>query len=139
MEPLITSSSRVSRILIMIWFIMFIGSYSPCLSSSSPSLHPMYINSTAMHQNHTAISEFRLLNRRKLGQCLSTSPFLQINVSSNSRRLLDEQYLTVTVTGILKPSENDWVAMISPSHSRYVLNKRKINYFNSLFFLIRVL
>ncbi|KAG2671755.1 hypothetical protein I3760_13G010100 [Carya illinoinensis] len=115
MEPFISSSSRVSgrSLLMMILLIMFLVSSSPCLSSS---LHPMYINSTAMHRNHTAISEFRLLNRRTLAQCPNTSPFLQINVSSNSN-LSDEQYLAVTVSGVSKPSRNDWVAMISPSHA----------------------
>ncbi|KAB1224920.1 putative inactive purple acid phosphatase 27 [Morella rubra] len=90
------------------------------MCSTSPSLswslHPLYLNSTAMHQNHTATSEFRLLNRRTLIECPNPSPFLQIDVSPDSS-LSDEEYLRVTVTGVLNPSGRDWVAMISPANS----------------------
>ncbi|KAF3437455.1 hypothetical protein FNV43_RR20208 [Rhamnella rubrinervis] len=85
-------------------------------SSSSSSLHPLVIDSKAIHQNYTAISEFRVLNRRILGECPNPSPYLQVNVSSKSN-LGDEELITVTVGGVMLPSENDWVAMISPSHS----------------------
>ncbi|KAJ7982290.1 Purple acid phosphatase [Quillaja saponaria] len=91
-----------------------------CSSSSSSSsvLHHLMVNTTAVHQNFTAISEFRTLNRRVLGQCPGSNlnPFLHINVSSNSA-LSDEQFVTVTVTGVLRPSDQHWVAMISPSQS----------------------
>ncbi|KAB1227530.1 putative inactive purple acid phosphatase 27 [Morella rubra] len=69
-----------------------------------------------MHQNHTATSEFRLLSRRTLIECPNPSPFLQIDVSPDSS-LSDEEYLRVTVTGVLNPSGRDWVAMISPANS----------------------
>ncbi|KAK7857524.1 putative inactive purple acid phosphatase 24 [Quercus suber] len=69
-----------------------------------------------MHHHYTAISEFRLLNRRTLRECPNRSPYLQVNVSLSSN-LSDEEYVNVTVNGALLPSEHDWIAMISPSHS----------------------
>ncbi|KAF9595166.1 hypothetical protein IFM89_037595 [Coptis chinensis] len=45
------------------------------------------------------------------------NPFLKINISSNSGPLSNEEYVTVTVSGVLIPDESDWIAMISPSHS----------------------
>uniref|UniRef100_A0A2N9EWH6 Purple acid phosphatase n=2 Tax=Fagus sylvatica TaxID=28930 RepID=A0A2N9EWH6_FAGSY len=69
-----------------------------------------------MHRNYTAISEFRLLNRRTLIECPNPSPYLQVNVSLKSS-LSDEEYVKVTVNGVSRPSDHDWVAMISPSHS----------------------
>ena len=85
-------------------------------SSSSSSLHPFIVNSKAIHQNYTAISEFRVLNRKSLKDCSNMSPYLNVNMSSKSS-LGNEEYITVTVSGVLLPSEHDWVAMISPSHS----------------------
>ncbi|XP_028089671.1 probable inactive purple acid phosphatase 27 [Camellia sinensis] len=101
--------------------------FQPCLSSSSyfsssssssssSSLLPLIINSTHEFRNYTAISEFRVLNRRVLGQCPDPNPYLQINVSSNSD-LSDDEFVTVTVSGVLVPGVSDWVAMISPSTS----------------------
>ncbi|KAE8038330.1 hypothetical protein FH972_010853 [Carpinus fangiana] len=85
--------------------------------SSSWSLHPSHINSMAMYRNHIAISNFRLLNRRTLMECSNaTDPSIKIKVSHKSN-LADEEYLTVTVSRVLHPTETDWVAMISPSHS----------------------
>ncbi|PSS26490.1 Inactive purple acid phosphatase 27 precursor [Actinidia chinensis var. chinensis] len=108
MDPRI--SSWVFRFVLTL-FIFFHPS-----SSSSQSLHPLIINSTIEFKNYTAISEFRVLNRRILDQCPDSNPYLQINVSSNSD-LSDEEYVTVTVSGVLLPSDSDWVAMISPSNS----------------------
>lgn len=108
---------------LLVWFL---GSSSPSpppppssssySSSISPALHPLVVDSKAMHQNYTAISEFRVLNRKRLRECANSSPYLQVNVSSKSE-LGNEEYVTVTVSGVLLPSEHDWVAMISPSHS----------------------
>ena len=70
-----------------------------------------------LHQNFTALSDFRLINRRILNDCSLLSPYLKINISSNSK-LLDEEFVTVTVTGVSKPRDGDWVAMISPSNSK---------------------
>ncbi|KAK4592122.1 hypothetical protein RGQ29_016566 [Quercus rubra] len=109
MEP--CSSSWVFRVFFTL-LVFFLGS-APSLSWS---LHPSLINSTAMHHHYTAISEFRLLNRRTLRECPNRSPYLQVNVSLSSN-LSDEEYVNVTVNGALLPSEHVWVAMISPSHS----------------------
>ncbi|KAL0007066.1 hypothetical protein SO802_008568 [Lithocarpus litseifolius] len=85
-------------------------------SSSSSWLHPLASNSMAEHRNYTAISDFRVLNRRKLLKCDDPNPYLKISVDPNSS-LSNEEYLTVTVSGVLLPSSSDWVAMISPSSS----------------------
>lgn len=71
----------------------------------------------AEHWNYTAISDFRVLNRRKLLKCDDPNPYLKISVDPNSS-LSNEEYLTVTVSGVLLPSSSDWVAMISPSSSK---------------------
>ncbi|KAH9774262.1 Purple acid phosphatase [Citrus sinensis] len=85
-------------------------------SASSSLLHPWALNSSIEHQNYTAISPFRLLNRRFLSECPDSNPYLQINVSKSSD-LSDDEFVTVTVSGVLLPAESDWVAMISPSDS----------------------
>lgn len=68
-------------------------------------------------QNYTAISDFRLVNRRKLGACLGKNPYRKIQVNSKSE-LLDDQMITVTVSGVLLPSKSDWVGMITPSNAK---------------------
>ncbi|KAK9189211.1 hypothetical protein WN944_020617 [Citrus x changshan-huyou] len=85
-------------------------------SASSSLLHPWALNSSIEHQNYTAISPFRLLNRRFLSECPDSNAYLQINVSKSSD-LSDDEFVTVTVSGVLLPAESDWVAMISPSDS----------------------
>ncbi|KAL9421070.1 hypothetical protein AB3S75_038601 [Citrus x aurantiifolia] len=96
-------------------YVLFIIFLFPC-SASSSLLHPWALNSSIEHQNYTAISPFRLLNRRFLSQCPDSNPYLQINVSKSSD-LSDDEFMTVTVSGVLLPAESDWVAMISPSDS----------------------
>ncbi|KAK7258190.1 hypothetical protein RIF29_32705 [Crotalaria pallida] len=87
-------------------------------SSSYSSLEVVISNTTAMHRNFTAISDFRLINRQSLKDCSASSPSLQINVTSSSKSgLLDDEFVTVTVSGVSTPSNDDWVAMISPSNS----------------------
>ncbi|XP_008231438.1 PREDICTED: probable inactive purple acid phosphatase 27 [Prunus mume] len=100
-------------------FIFFLGSSfaSFSSSSSSSSLHPLVFNSKVQHLNYTAISEFRVVNRRFLAECPHPSPYLQISINSTSSGLGDEEFLSVNVRGVLNPSKDDWVAMISPSHS----------------------
>ncbi|OMO75881.1 hypothetical protein COLO4_25836 [Corchorus olitorius] len=84
--------------------------------STSFELHPLISYSTFLHENYTAISDFRMLNRRSLLTCPDPNPYLQINVTNNSD-LSDDQFVTVNVSGVLLPSDSDWVAMISPSNS----------------------
>ncbi|XP_047320801.1 probable inactive purple acid phosphatase 27 [Impatiens glandulifera] len=72
--------------------------------------------SEAAHRDHTAISEFRLVNRRELRQCNDPNPYLEITVGPNSK-LADEQFISVTVSGVLFPNNQDWIGMISPSSS----------------------
>ncbi|CAN0863526.1 Probable inactive purple acid phosphatase 27 [Linum grandiflorum] len=86
-------------------------------SSSAYSLHPAVAYSLLEHRNHTGISSFGVLNRRSLGQCPDPNPYLNVTVSSKGPTLSDEEFVSVTVSGVLVPSELDWVAMISPSDS----------------------
>ncbi|XP_043692982.1 uncharacterized protein LOC122643427 [Telopea speciosissima] len=95
------------------FFFLFVLLFS---SSSSSSSHQIIINSTSEFQGYTAISEFRLFNRRTLFECLDPNPFLEFNISAGSRSgLSDNENVTVTVSGVLDPTNSDWVAMISPS------------------------
>lgn len=83
----------------------------------TPSLLDLVItNTTVLHRNFTAVSEFRLINRRILKDCSASNPFVKVNVTSNST-LSDDEFVTVTVSGVSNPSNGDWVAMISPSTS----------------------
>ncbi|XP_068328483.1 probable inactive purple acid phosphatase 27 [Pyrus communis] len=107
-------SCRVSNYS-FVFFILFLCSFAS--SSFSSSLHPLVFNSKVEHLNHTAISEFRVLNRRFLGDCPNPSPYLQISTNSSASGLGDEEYVSVNISGVLRPSKDDWVAMISPSHS----------------------
>ncbi|KAI4323479.1 hypothetical protein L6164_023078 [Bauhinia variegata] len=112
MEPM----NWVCRFLPLL-LVFFISSFPSTFAAyDSSSLHPLAVDSVLLHQNFTAISEFRILNRRKLEKCSDSHPGLRINVSSNPR-LSDDEFVTVTVTGVSSPSDSDWVAMISPSHS----------------------
>ncbi|GKU92222.1 hypothetical protein SLEP1_g5981 [Rubroshorea leprosula] len=108
--PLMASPSTFKFFFILLFFLLahFPSSYS--------FLHPLVAKSTTLHQNHTAISDFRVLNRRVLFDCLDINPYLQINVNLSSD-LSDDQFVEVTVSGVLHPSKDGWVAMISPSSS----------------------
>ncbi|KAL3719135.1 hypothetical protein ACJRO7_004135 [Eucalyptus globulus] len=108
--------TQIAIVSIPIILFTCISSSSSSLSSSlSPSnLHPLVVDSVLEHLNYTAISEFRLLNRRRILECSDGNPYLKINVSGNAT-MGDEEYLTVNVTGVLVPADNDWIAMISPS------------------------
>ncbi|XP_030449227.1 probable inactive purple acid phosphatase 27 [Syzygium oleosum] len=104
--------------ILSITIILFASISSSLSSPLSPSnLHPLVVDSMLEHLNYTAISEFRLLNRRRILECPDPNPFLQINVSGNAT-IGNEEYLTVNVTGVLVPSDSDWVAMISPSGAK---------------------
>ncbi|GAB2298933.1 hypothetical protein Dimus_033009 [Dionaea muscipula] len=59
---------------------------------------------------------FRTLNRRALQKCACIDPHVDISMGRVSD-ILDDQNITVTVSGISNPSRNEWIAMISPSHS----------------------
>ncbi|XP_009765790.1 probable inactive purple acid phosphatase 27 [Nicotiana sylvestris] len=100
-----------------ILFTLFVLLTSASSSSSSTYyLSNIVVNSTAEFINHTAISEFRILNRRVLAKCPDPNPYLSITTASNSS-LSDEGFVTVHVSGVLLPSKGDWVGMISPSYS----------------------
>ncbi|KAI3450185.1 hypothetical protein Pfo_006850 [Paulownia fortunei] len=101
----------VPRIFLVTFAIFFLST-----NTDASSLPERLLRSTLELRNHTAISEFRLLNRRHLIDCPDPNPYLQLNISSHPS-LSDDEYVTVNITGVLLPSSSDWVAMISPSHS----------------------
>ncbi|KAG8656699.1 hypothetical protein MANES_04G164100v8 [Manihot esculenta] len=110
MEPP-SSSSWVPKL-----FFIAIVFFFPYASSSS--LHPLVVNSTVEHRNYTGISSFRVVNRRALLDCPWKNPYLQVTVkSSGNYTLSNEEFVSVTVSGVLHPSSDHWVAMISPSNS----------------------
>ncbi|RDX78945.1 hypothetical protein CR513_40697 [Mucuna pruriens] len=102
---------------VSILLVSFLSLSCSSFETLSPSvLDLVVINTTILHRNFTAISEFRMINRRILNDCSALNPSVKINVSSNSS-LSDNEFVTVTVTGVSNPSDGDWVAMISPSTS----------------------
>ncbi|KAB1216264.1 putative inactive purple acid phosphatase 27 [Morella rubra] len=103
------SVSLVLKLFLFSFFVL-LGYSSTCFAQS---LHPIAATSFLEHYNHTTISGFRVVNRRKLLTCPDPNPYLEISASPNS--MSNSQYLTVTVTGVLQPDSSDWVAMISPS------------------------
>lgn len=116
METCISPASKFVFVALIFLF------FSSSVSSSSLELSTLIINSTTEHYNYTAISEFRVLNRKPLKFCQPLNPYVHINVSRNSN-LSDEEFVTVTVSGVSRPSKGDWVAMISPSHAEYELSR----------------
>ncbi|XP_057976153.1 probable inactive purple acid phosphatase 27 [Malania oleifera] len=110
------SASWVFGILVLCFLSFVTGSSSFSLSSPS-SYPPVVMDIAAEFHNYTAISEFRMMNRRHLMHCLDPNKFILINVSSNAT-IGDEEFITVNVSGILRPEEGDWIAMITPSNSR---------------------
>lgn len=106
----------IHQIFIITIYIFFFFS----ANTNAYSLPERLLRSTAELRNHTALSEFRLVNRRQLLECPDPNPYLQVNVTSDPT-LSDEGYVTVNITGVLVPSSRDWVAMISPSHSECVM------------------
>ncbi|KAJ4970999.1 hypothetical protein NE237_004098 [Protea cynaroides] len=99
-------------------FVLLFGSSTSLSPTFSSPPFEIIINSTTEFQGHTAISEFRLLNRRILFECLNLNQFLEVKIQAVSETgLSDDQNVTVTITGVLDPSHLDWVAMISPFSS----------------------
>lgn len=58
----------------------------------------------------------RSLDRRKLASCFDPNPFLSISHDATGP-LADRQNVTVTVSGVIQPSADDWIAVFSPSTS----------------------
>ena len=96
------------------WLLLFLlFDASSLASSSSPTLID---GSTDELHDYTRISEFRVVNRRLMGDCPDPNPYLAISVSTDSP-LADEGNVTVTVSGVVVPDKSDWVGMLSPSNS----------------------
>lgn len=107
--------STPSSISLLLFIILSIAYLIP--SSFSHSLHPLVAKSSIIHRNFTGISDFRVLNRRSLFDCHDDNPFLKITAGSGGQ-LSDDQFVSVTVSGVFEPSDDDWIAMISPSSSK---------------------
>ncbi|CAK9311464.1 unnamed protein product [Citrullus colocynthis] len=87
--------------------------------SLSSSLHSFIANSEKLHRNYTAISDFRLLNRRKLISCpINLNPYIRLEVISKSKNVLsNHEFIHVIVSGVSIPSVDHWVAIITPSNA----------------------
>jgi hypothetical protein len=90
---------------------------------------------TLLHrESYAGKSEFRTVNRKPLGSCVDPpSPYLAIDVGA-AGPIPDEAFLQVTVSGVQRPDPSDWVAMITPSNSRYVrtqFDDRSLHFFFS--------
>jgi len=96
--------------------LVFLGLCTAAVSSwTTPPPPPPEM----LHESFAGKSEFRTVNRRRLGVCSNPSPYLAISVSTGGAPLPDEAFVQVTVSGVRKPDASDWVAMITPSNSRY--------------------
>ncbi|KAL7113763.1 hypothetical protein ACP275_04G079700 [Erythranthe tilingii] len=107
-------------IVVFINIILLIFLFMKHTDGATPTTRPERLTRSKLEllRNHTAISEFRVLNRRYLLHCPVPNPYLQVNVSAaGGAKLSDDEHVTVNITGVLLPSSSDWVAMISPSHS----------------------
>ncbi|XP_062223822.1 probable inactive purple acid phosphatase 27 [Phragmites australis] len=100
-----------SRVAVLVLVLVLLG-LCTAVACSTP-LPPAEM----LHESYAGKSEFRTVNRKKLGSCLNPSPYLAINVSTGGSPLPDEAFLKVTVAGVLKPDDSDWVAMVTPSNS----------------------
>ncbi|CAL4973588.1 unnamed protein product [Urochloa decumbens] len=90
-----------------------------CAAAVSCSTVPPLPPPEMLHESFAGKSEFRTVNRKLLGSCLNPSPYLAIDVSTGGAgaALPDEAFLRVTLSGVLRPDGDDWVAMITPSNS----------------------
>lgn len=93
--------------------IFLFCNFFSCYSQYSPLVDS---RTKAEFANHTAKWDFRTINRRSLEECRDPNPYLQIVVTSTNSKLSDDEFVTVTITGVLLPAESDWVAMVSPAH-----------------------
>lgn len=59
-------------------------------------------------------TDYRCINRKDLPECSDQNPDLQMNLSTQGP-LPDEEFITVTVSGLSNPSDDIWVALVSPS------------------------
>ncbi|KMS99148.1 hypothetical protein BVRB_2g047460 [Beta vulgaris subsp. vulgaris] len=106
-------SAKFFSLIIITPFLLLLSNSHALPLSSFPNVHFRSLN---IPNNEHDIPHFRTLNRRRLHDCPSNNPYLQIIVNAVSP-LPDEQYISVTVSGVTKPSDKYWVAMISPSHA----------------------
>lgn len=105
----------VSYLLFLLWQY-YSHTSSPSSSSSAPSSSFPDHDSIEALRNRTSFAGDRsVVNRRALQDCFD--PKIQITVTPNAS-LADEQYVTVLITEVPKPSDDMWVGMFSPPSSR---------------------
>lgn len=112
-----TFSSRMPRLMIFMLILLVSLSDFPCSESNSAARNLHFKNMDLGNEQEKDIHEFRMLNRRHMIKCPHVNHSIEITTDAGVSPLGDEQYVTVTVSGVLQPSDHDWVAMISPSHS----------------------
>ncbi|KAK7312124.1 hypothetical protein VNO77_35740 [Canavalia gladiata] len=106
----------LKHVSILLVFFMNLNSSTSAATFNPSLLNVVVANTTLLHRNFTAVSEFRTINRQLLFHCSDSIPSIQVNVTSNST-LSDDGFVNVTVSGVPSPSQNDWIAMISPTNS----------------------
>ena len=73
-------------------------------------------NYSKINNNFSSYKMLQTLDRRKLLTCHDPNPYLLVS-HNVSGPLADRQTVTVTVSGVIIPSELDWIAVVSPSTS----------------------
>ncbi|KAG0471718.1 hypothetical protein HPP92_016264 [Vanilla planifolia] len=99
----------------MITYKLLVTLLHICLHVLSASASPAPVPVSKELKEHTGLTPFKVINRRIIGECPDPNPYLDIKLSASSP-LADEGNLTVTVSGVLDPDEDDWLGMISPSN-----------------------
>ncbi|BBM98080.1 acid phosphatase type 7 [Marchantia polymorpha subsp. ruderalis] len=61
-------------------------------------------------------SSFRTINRRSLLNCFDLNPYVNMTVDT-AGPLSDTQNVTVSISGVVNPSDHDWLGVVSPSNA----------------------
>lgn len=84
----------------------FADSYPSATCLEPETSAPSYINLCG--------EGYRCINRKDLRNCSDQNPDLQMSLSTQGP-LPDEEFITVTVNGLSNPTDDIWVALVSPS------------------------
>lgn len=121
-QSFVCSKTLVFVLLMSCWFTVAVDSHADELQSMldfmrrRPGIPPQfrgYMEPEKKPPHGATMSE----GRSKLNDCLSLNPFLRLEVDTDES-LADVQNVTVTVSGVLAPDENDWIAVVSPSDAK---------------------
>ncbi|KAJ7295496.1 hypothetical protein O6H91_Y184800 [Diphasiastrum complanatum] len=80
-------------------------------------LKPFFVNAATESASLDA-AQFNAINRRQILSCTNPNPFLTMSLST-AGPLDDVQEVAVTVSGVLVPSDDDWVGVFSAASHNY--------------------